>query len=90
MTDEERKLTISDPISPEILAEFKQLSEARSILASQLLDIDLTRIKLLAAAKKLVDQNARLFEAMLIERGLSPNTPAEIDPKTGLLTVTSE
>ena len=79
---EAKRLTIEDPVSPEIVAQFQQLQEARMDLSLELLALEERKIQILSSSKKLREQNDRLFQGILIERGQAPNTPAELDPKT--------
>lgn len=87
MTDESKpqKLTVNDPVTPEVLASFNQLEEARLSIASRLLQLEQTRVKLLAGAHQVDQQQQRLFEQVLVERGLSPASEVSIDSNTGVL-----
>jgi len=82
-----KNLTTEDPVEPSTLEELRSLQEARAGIADNLLSLEQERIQLLAAARKVDDQRTRLFEKCLIDRGLSSNTIAEIDAKTGKLLV---
>lgn len=81
------KLTLNDPVGKEILDKLGELEGVRSEIGNQLLDIKNEEIKLLAAARKVDEERYRLFERCLMERGLAPNTPANINAQTGLLTL---
>lgn len=85
-TDTTRKLNISDPVEPETLAKFGELQAARLQAAERLLDLEQERIRTLRAASNIDNERQRLFEALLISRGLAPNAPVEIDAKTGRIT----
>lgn len=80
-------LTVNDPIDADTLASIKILREARRDLAENYLDLELERIQLLAAVRKIDQQSSRIYERCNVERGLSPNTEIDIDPDTGALTV---
>lgn len=84
---EAQRLTADDPVPAETLQAFSQIRTAQSDLGLQLLDLEDQKIRILAANKKLREQRDRLFHAVLMERGLSPHTPVEIDGKTGRITV---
>lgn len=86
MTDPKR-LTMNDPVSKETLLEFAQLQEARLQLADRFLQLEQDKIQLLASAKKVDDQQRRLFEAVLVERGYPPLTRVTIDARTGHLEI---
>jgi len=84
-----RKLTPDDPVPPDILARFTELEDARVAVALQLLNQEENRVRLLSAAHTASEQRKRLFEQVLVERGLSPLTQVEIDSKTGVLRLLS-
>jgi len=92
MTEETKtpKLTLNDPIASETLERFTKLGEAQHNLALQLLRLEQNKIRLLAAAHQLDEQEQRLFEKVLVERGLPPTAQVEIDTKTGILRVLSQ
>ena len=80
-----RKLSLEDPVAPEVLQQLGQLQVARVELADRNVMLDNEKIQLLAAIKRVDDQKTRLFEAILVERGLAPRTEVEIDRRTGKL-----
>lgn len=82
-----RRLTPEDPVPQETLQAFRQIKTAQSDVGLELLALEDRKIQLLAANKKLREQQDRLFQAILIERGLAPQTPVEIDSKTGRIHV---
>lgn len=82
-----KKLTPDDPVSAEILKKFSDLEEARNSVAIQLLMVEQSRIRFLAVAHQIDEQKQRLFEQILVERGLPPTAQVEINGKTGALRV---
>jgi len=80
-------LTSSDPVQADVLANFSELDSARYELGFRLLEIEQERVRILAAAHQVDQQRQRLFEQVLIERGLAPGTPISIDDKTGVIKV---
>jgi len=78
-------LTLSDPVQPDVLAKFSDLDSARYELGFRLLELEQERVRVLAAAHQVDQQRQRLFEQVLIERGLQPGTPVSINDKTGEL-----
>lgn len=80
---EAKRLTLDDPVSPETLQSFGQIKEAQIDVALELMAVEERKIQLLAANKKLREQNDRLFQSILIERGQPPHAGAELDSKTG-------
>ena len=81
------KLTINDPVSLEVLQEFNQLEAARHDIAMRLLALEQERVRLLAAAHQVDKQHERMFEKVLVDRGVAPNVPVEIDHTTGHVTL---
>lgn len=82
-TTETKKLTIADAVSPEDLARFAELEGARSQIAVRLLELEQEKIRTLRAASNVDTEKQRLFEKVLIERGLPPTAPVEIEASTG-------
>jgi len=80
-----KRLTPEDPVEREILEQLRELHESRQHIADNLLDLEQSKIQLLASAKRLDDQRSRIFQAILVDRGLPPSLPAEIDARTGKL-----
>lgn len=87
MSETKQPLTPNDPVSPETLKKFEELDSARYELASRLLDLEQERVRLLAAAHQVDQQRQRLFEKVLLERGLDPATAVSINDKTGAINV---
>lgn len=83
----EEKKTVQDPVDPDTLQRFSALDSARYEIGDQLLDLEQERIKLLAAAHQIDSQKKRLFERVLVERGLDPTARVSIDFKTGEISV---
>lgn len=80
-----RKLSITDPVDLDTLQKFNQLESARHDIALRFLEIEQERVRLLSAAHQVDQQHRRLFEKVLIERGLQPSTPVDIDSTTGAI-----
>ena len=83
--EQPKRLTIDDPVSPDALQQLGHLFEARGQLCERGIMLDQEKIQVLAAIKRLDDQKTRLFEAILVERDLTPQTQVEIDKRTGKL-----
>ena len=82
----EKKLTLDDPVDADTLTKFSDLQSARLQAAERLLDLEQEKIRTLRAASNIDTERQRLFEAVLMSRGLPPNAPVEIDAKTGKVT----
>lgn len=85
-----KRLTREDPVEPELLTKLGELEQARNQIGGELLDVEQAKVRLLAAAHQLDQQRHRLFEKVLMDRGLSPKAVAEIDAKTGRIIVHRE
>ena len=81
----EETKTINTPVSQEDLARMAQFQMARVRIADQMLELEEEKLRLLRAAASVRAEQAKLFEGILVDRGLSPNFPVEIDAKTGLI-----
>ncbi len=79
------KLTLADPVDAETLRKFQQLQLSRTQVADNLLNLEQDKIRLMRAASNIETERQRLFENILLVRGLPPNFPVEIDAKTGVM-----
>jgi hypothetical protein len=77
-----KRLTVEDPITQEQLDQLDQLQTAWTGLAEENARLDQKKIQLLAALKRIGDEQTRLFEILQVERGLSPRAKISIDPKS--------
>jgi hypothetical protein len=55
-------------------------------MADRLLDIEMDKVRVLASAQRIDNEKIRIFESVLLERGLPPNTVVEINAETGAIT----
>lgn len=89
MSDEKR-LTANDPVPQETLTAFGHIEDAKARVALELLAMEQRKIQLLAATKKLDDQYNRLFETLLVERGLPLDAQVDIDVRNGAIKVLNQ
>lgn len=87
MSTETKKLTPNDPVDAESRKKLEQLSAARFDIADKILELEQDKVKLLVAANRVDEERSRLFEKILMDRGLPPTTPIEIEAQTGILRV---
>jgi hypothetical protein len=87
---EKKRLTPDDPVDEETRGRFTALNESRLRVGDRLLDIELERVKLIRSASAIDNERQKLFERVLIERGLSPSQPVSIDSATGQLKVLTQ
>ena len=83
----QRRLTPQDPVPPETLKKMEELEFTLNDMARTCLALDHEKIKYLAASKRVDEEREKLFQTVLMERGLPPNAQVQIDQKTGVLTV---
>jgi hypothetical protein len=83
----EIKLTPESPIPQEVLGKLNSLKGARQHLSDRLLDLEQDKIQIMAAARRLDEEQQAIFHGILTERGLPQNAVVEIDAATGKLTV---
>lgn len=82
-----KKLTPNDPVDAATLGQFGKLESARVDIALRLLDIEQDKVRLLSAAHAVDQQTKLMFERVLVERGLPPQSSIDIDPVTGQVKV---
>lgn len=83
------RLTQTDPVSQDQLKRLQLLQESHTDIAVRFLTLENEKVKLLAASRRLDDEKQRIFESILIERGLAPDVPVEIDATNGQIRVLS-
>ena len=79
---EKKQLTANDPVSEEVFEQLVSLRDAKQQFATKLLDLEGEKIQILAAAKRIEQQTRRMFEQILVERGIAPDTIAFVDAST--------
>ena len=77
--------TLTEPVGPEDLARLNGLNGARRNIADKLLQLEMEKIRILAASKRVDDEWSGLFQRLAQERGLDPTTILDINPQTGEL-----
>lgn len=85
----QQRLTTEDPVSMEQLNKLRLLQESRMDIADRFLTLEQEKVRLLAAARRVDEEKQRVFEGILMERGLAPDATVEIDAGTGKLKVVS-
>lgn len=88
-TNGQPRLAASDPVAAEQLHRLRLLQESRLDIADRFLQLEQEKVKLLAAARRVDEEKQRVFEGILIERGLAPDATVEIDAASGSLKVVS-
>jgi hypothetical protein len=87
---EKKRLTVDDPVDEETRGKFTSLQDNRLRVGDRLLDIELEKIKLIRSASAIDTERQRLFEKVLIDRGLSPTQAVTIDSATGQIKVITQ
>lgn len=85
--DKPTKLTPNDPVSPEALERLNELERGQYQIALRLLQLEEDKVKLLAASHQVNQQRQRMFEQVLMERGMPPQSQVEIDSDSGKITL---
>ncbi len=83
----QKRLTMDDPVGKEVLDKLAELESAEINASLQLMAIKQEEVKLLAAGRRIEDERHRIFEKLLIDRGMSPQAPATIDQTTGKISL---
>lgn len=79
------KLTINDPVDPETLKKFSDLREARMQIADNLINLENEKVRMMVAVRQIDNEKNRLFEKIIVERGLPIGFPVNIDGNTGAI-----
>lgn len=82
-----KRLTVEDPIDQTTLTQFAELEGHKNQLGGRLIDIKAEEVKIMVAARRIDEEKQRLFEKVLVDRGLHPSTAVEIEASTGLIRV---
>lgn len=80
--DSSKRLTVEDPVDPAYIQQLENLQGAWVDLAEENARLDQRKIQILAALKRIGDEQSKLFEMIQMERGLPPTAHISIDPKT--------
>jgi hypothetical protein len=82
-----KKLSSDDPVDAATLGQLGELNKARQQIGVQLLDLEHEKMRLMMGDHNLQRQEHRLYEKILLDRGLTPNAQVEIDSTTGKITI---
>ena len=85
MADDQKQLTVDDPVDTDTLGQLAELEDTRLQVGGQLIDCEQEKIKLLTAAHRLDQRRAAVYEKILIDRGIAHTEGVEIDGATGKL-----
>lgn len=85
MADQTQKLTPNDPVDDETMKRLSELHDARLKVADRVLDLEAEKIRLMVAVRQIDSEKNRTFEKILVDRGLPPGFPVNIDGTTGKL-----
>lgn len=86
----QRRLTTDDPVSMEQLNRLRLLQESRLDVSDRFMTLEQEKVKLLAAARRIDEEKQRVFQGILLERGLAPDATVEIDASSGRLKLISD
>lgn len=86
MSDEKR-LTLNDPVSKEEREYLQQLDMAKTGFAQKLLALELEKVNLIAASRRIENQTEEVFQKILVNRGQPADLAVNIDIDTGVIKV---
>lgn len=78
-----------EPVGVEDLARFRELSMARDNIAHRLLSLELERIPILAAGRRVDEEHDVLLRRIMTDRGIGLSERIDINPRTGEVVVGS-
>lgn len=78
-----------DPVGVEDLARLRELSMARDNIAHKLLSLELEKIAILAAGRRVDEEHDALLRRIMTDRGIAPSDAIDINPRTGEIAVES-
>jgi hypothetical protein len=79
-----------EPVGVEDRTRLRELSIAKSSIASRLLDLELEKISVLAAGRRINEEQHILFRRLASERGIAETTIMDINPRTGEVVTLSD
>jgi len=85
MSDEQtpQKLTLENPVDAETLKKLSELRDSRLRIGDQILDLESEKVRLMVAVRQIDAEKQRVFEKILMDRGLPPSFPLEINGENG-------
>ena len=83
MSEETKRLTMDDPVGTETMTKLQELQDAEIDTAMMLKSLKQQEVQLLATDRRILAERHKIFEVVLMDRGLAPNTPATINADTG-------
>lgn len=78
------------PIGPEDLARLHELGAAEQNLREQLYDLELAKIPIWAAGKRIREEQDAVYRRIAVDRGLAAGTVLDINMKSGEVRVAGE
>jgi hypothetical protein len=81
------KVTPNDPVDELTRKKLDELGNVRLDIADRLLDMEMERIRLLVSVQRLDEERIKIFDKILMDRGLPPGTPVEVEAQTGALKI---
>lgn len=78
-----------EPVSVEDLARLRELTAARENVAHKYLSLELEKIPVLAAGRRIDEEHDALLRRIMEERGIPPAATVNVSPHTGEIVVTT-
>ena len=79
-----------EPVTPEDLTRLRELRIARSGIADKLLDLEIEWTTIVAAGRRVRDDELLLYRRIANERGIPETTVMDINPRSGEVVTLSE
>jgi hypothetical protein len=77
--EQPRTLTVNDPVEKEVVQQLAEMERARMQLVDRNAYLDLEKDRTLGALRGLEAQHRKIYEKILLTRGLDPTTVVQID-----------
>lgn len=77
--EQPKTLTVNDPVEKEVVQQLAEMERARMQLVDRNAYLDLEKDRTLGALRGLESQHRKIYEKILLTRGLDPTTVVQID-----------
>jgi len=82
-----KRLTLQDPVGKDVLDKLAELEMSDAQSALNLMDLVQEKVHLVAVGRRIREEKNKIFQKILMERGLPPVASVTIDKDTGRLTL---
>jgi hypothetical protein len=82
-SNQKKQLSLEDPVDPGTMAQLSRIHQSQAQIAERLARMELEKVRLMRAFSGMDTEQQKIFDDLLISRGLPPNLPVEITAGTG-------